>query len=274
MIFRYSLSIRKKLDSGDNAMTKFYSKIIDYAKLLADQGCFLNAYTYLNDLNDHSIAIMKDRLFNAIDPQVAQQYRLRKPESPFKVTQQLYSQVKPSLSSTSSREPAQQQRRPLGSGYHHMADPSISKTPLTASLSASSSNNYYNPPINNSMGGMNSHSNQYIDHSKPANVLNTPFLPVSSANHPMPTANLYSASANNNMYRSVTPVVTPAPPPPPPSSIPVQQPPTLPQPTLTNQQPTTFFSPSIQNNSTPNNGLLPNVNQCKFKLSKQTEDYS
>ena len=39
------------------SMTKLNSKLVEYAKLLADQGCFINAYSYLNDSNDVSAFI-------------------------------------------------------------------------------------------------------------------------------------------------------------------------------------------------------------------------
>ena len=59
--------------------------MVQYAKLLADQGCFLNAYNYLmnDESNDAAIMLMKDRIYNVIDPTIIQQFRLRKPECPF-----------------------------------------------------------------------------------------------------------------------------------------------------------------------------------------------
>ncbi len=39
--------------------SKLNSKLVEYAKLLADQGCFLNAYNYIKDSND----VIKFELF-------------------------------------------------------------------------------------------------------------------------------------------------------------------------------------------------------------------
>lgn len=66
------------------SLHKLNSQLVKYAKLLADQGCFLNAYNYLNDSNDNSILEMKDRIYHVLDPMVVQQLKLRKPDNPFK----------------------------------------------------------------------------------------------------------------------------------------------------------------------------------------------
>lgn len=66
------------------SLHKLNSQLVKYAKLLADQGCFLNAYSYLNDSTDSSILEMKDRIYHVLDPMVVQQFKLRKPENPFK----------------------------------------------------------------------------------------------------------------------------------------------------------------------------------------------
>ena len=79
--------LSSKLDQNQS-LQNLNSKLVKYAKLLADQGCFLNAYNYISDSNDHSILLMKDRLYHVLDPMVIQQYRLRKPESPFKPVHQ------------------------------------------------------------------------------------------------------------------------------------------------------------------------------------------
>lgn len=65
------------------SMSKLNARLIQYARLLADQGCFLNAYVYLQDSNDPSLLLIKDRVFHGLDPSLVQQYRLAKPESPF-----------------------------------------------------------------------------------------------------------------------------------------------------------------------------------------------
>ena len=56
MTLRYSLQNihtdpSKRGESLQN-FTKLNSKIAKYAKLLTDQGCFLSAYSYINDSTD------------------------------------------------------------------------------------------------------------------------------------------------------------------------------------------------------------------------------
>ena len=46
--------LSKKLDQSQS-LHKLNSKLVKYAKLLADQGCFVNAYNYINDSNDVSV---------------------------------------------------------------------------------------------------------------------------------------------------------------------------------------------------------------------------
>ena len=77
-----------------------------------------------------SILIMKDRLFNVIDPMVVQQYRLKKPDCPFKAHQQAYAKIRPSHGSQSQVNPA---AAPVSSipatrktSYHTVQDPSLS----------------------------------------------------------------------------------------------------------------------------------------------------
>ena len=58
MILRYSLQnthseATRKIDQTQSYV-KLNRKLIEYAKLLADQGCFLNALSYVNDSNDVS----------------------------------------------------------------------------------------------------------------------------------------------------------------------------------------------------------------------------
>jgi protein transport protein SEC31 len=85
MVLRYSFP---RQQNNERSFQKLNAKLIQYAKLLADQGCFLNAYNYIKDSNDESIQIIKDRVFNNIDPRIAQQFHLTKPNSPFKALQQ------------------------------------------------------------------------------------------------------------------------------------------------------------------------------------------
>jgi hypothetical protein len=57
--------IRSQNDPNMPSLSKFYSKLIEYAKLLADQGCFLNAFNYLKDLNDVKLnSIFGNIVFN------------------------------------------------------------------------------------------------------------------------------------------------------------------------------------------------------------------
>ncbi|CAF0785032.1 unnamed protein product [Brachionus calyciflorus] len=76
----YHPELANKLDQNP----KLNSKLVKYAKLLADQGCFLNAYNYLGESSDQPVMLMKDRLFHVLDPMVVQQLRLKKPDTPFK----------------------------------------------------------------------------------------------------------------------------------------------------------------------------------------------
>ena len=237
MILRYSLASTKQQQTADH--TKLYAKLIEYAKLLADQGCFLNAYTYLNDLNDHSILVMKDRLFNSLDPNLVQQYRLRRPECPFKQTQQVYAKFRPSSVSSSSSNIAPQ----------HKSNNNF----MTNKPQQNNNNSYYN---NN---GSVPTASAYVDHTKSANALNTPFLPVASAGHPMPASSIYSAAAANsaNMpYRSTTPAGL---------SKTLSQPPIVP---LQQQQPQQmvppqgpYFAPSNIPAAQPQQTLNSQINQ-------------
>lgn len=68
------------------SIAKLNARLVDYAKLLADQGCFLNAYNYLKDSTDQSLSLIKDRVFHSLDPNIVQQYRLARPDNPFKAT--------------------------------------------------------------------------------------------------------------------------------------------------------------------------------------------
>ena len=130
---------------------------------------------------------MKDRLFNSLDAQTVQQYRLRKPDSPFKTTQEIYSKAKASSASSTNAAPSHSidsyqqtsSRKPIV-GYHAVADPSMISKPQTI-------NNYNN--YNQFNTGVAQHQT--------ANSLNTPFMPVASAGHPMPMSSIYAASAAN-----------------------------------------------------------------------------
>lgn len=195
MILRFNLmnyqQQSKTKQLPNHSMAKLNSKLIEYAKLLADQGCFLNAYTYLKDSNEQSLLLIKDRLYHVLDPQVIQKYKLSKPESPFKPIVSAKSNVQTSVSTNNSTT---SQARKLS----------------YPTQQASSAHNYGN-----------------LGPNPTANALNTPFMPVNSVNHPMPTAALYGAQQTT--IRSATPSmmnnqIKPNVPPPIPTGINATQP--------------------------------------------------
>ena len=94
--------LRCALSDKSQSFEKLNTNLVKYAKLLADQGCFLNAYSYINDSSDNSLLIMKDRLYRVIDPALIQQYKLRKPDYPFKTANVAPVNVKPNVTATHS----------------------------------------------------------------------------------------------------------------------------------------------------------------------------
>lgn len=156
MILRAQLLMQQRQVS----LARLNNRLIEYAKLLADQGCFLNAYTYLKDSNDASLSLIKDRVFHCLDPAIVQQYRLAKPENPFRATTQASSNVHQYAANTGLS--STQQSRKIGYGQ---------PTPVAQ--------------VQPTYGVLGSNPT--------ANALNTPFLPVNSVNHPMPTSTLYGA---------------------------------------------------------------------------------
>ena len=205
MILRSQLSMQQRPVS----LTKLNTRLIEYARLLADQGCFLNAYTYLKDSNDASLSLIKDRVFHCLDPAVVQQYRLAKPESPFRPATQVKSNVQ--QYATNNNMINQQQARKIGYGQ-----------PVQASQSYGS-----------------------LGSNPTANALNTPFLPVNSVNHPMPTSTLYGAQQQQQAQLNQ---------PKPPSVMPTQA--STVQPTNNNMMnqnvnsSASFFTPHNQANTT------------------------
>jgi hypothetical protein len=224
---------------------------------------------------------MKDRLFNSLDANLVHQYRLRKPDCPFKATQQLYSKFKPSAVQANV-------------GYHHLPYGKPSQ-PLQQQHQ-SHLGSFNSQPSQNSFVGFNqppaqlqlvqnptlTSASAYIDHSKSANSLNSPFMPVTPANHPMPPSSIYSANAannnaNTNIYRSTTPAsltkTLSHPSVPPPPSIfgqPLQSHTSAPPPQQPTAQPTSFFAPPpVTNGQTQNNSqlssLISNANQTSRK---------
>lgn len=156
MILRAQLLMQQRQVS----LSRLNNRLIEYAKLLADQGCFLNAYTYLKDSNDASLSLIKDRVFHCLDPSIVQQYRIAKPENPFRATTQASSNAHQYAANTGLS--STQQARKIGYGQ---------PTPVAQ--------------VQPTYGVLGSNPT--------ANALNTPFLPVNSVNHPMPTSTLYGA---------------------------------------------------------------------------------
>ena len=165
MILKCTLNDRTK------SFDKLNAKLVKYAKLLADQGCFLNAYSYINDSNDSSILVMKDRLYHVLDNSVIQKYKLKKPEYPFKATN-LPSNIK---SNIGQQQQSQQQATHITStrkpSYPTVADRSV--TP----------NSYAYPTVQ-------------------TNVNNK----IMSVNHPMPLSSIYATQGNTNYINHNNPV--------------------------------------------------------------------
>ena len=172
MVLRYSFqNHHPELTRRNDQMQSFAklnTKLVQYAKLLADQGCFLNAYSYINDSNDSSVLVMKDRLYHVLDAATIQQYRLRKPEYPFKPT---HAQNAKSNVSQQQMPNSQQQQGPNTRklSYHQVADPSVG----------------------------NKLVNQPNTFAYPSAAANTTVTKLPSVNHPMPLSSL---------YRSTTPI--------------------------------------------------------------------
>jgi hypothetical protein len=208
---------------------------------------------------------MKDRLFNSLDANTVQQYRLRKPDCPFKQTQAAYAaavsntRAKSNSTSSSSLSQHQNQQHQQQHGHQYQQQQQQQqqhKNPLLGSKQLpQAAANFYN---NNN--GNNNPQAGYIDQSKPANA---PFMPAAPLNHPMPTASIYSAAAANANpvpFRSATPVGPPKFPQQPSFSPPQTQP----QP----QAPTGFFAPS--NNTSSTNGQFANNQPLQSKDPKQS----
>jgi hypothetical protein len=218
MILKCSLSGDK-----NKSFEKLNKNLVKYAKLLADQGCFLNAYSYINDSNDSSLLVMKDRLYHVLDSNVIQQYRLKKPEYPFAKTVNVLANAKSNiaqqpantlLSSTSSRKLS----------YPTVADRSA--TPTTPSFGYPNMTAPQAPTIP-----------QNTNHK------------IQSVNHPMPLSSIYSSQYNP------LPSVNPTQPP----SFNSNQftPSSLPPPTSASSMgtnPSSLFNPSTtQTNNAPQN---------------------
>ena len=118
---------------------------------------------------------MKDRLYHVLDPMVIQQYRLRKPESPFKSVHQ------PIVQTNSF-------------GQH--------STTGSSNFGRKSSGYQPQPTVNNNLTN-NAPFNPGNFNSYPQNQNTGNLYPVASVNHPMPISSIYQAQDLNK--RSATP---------------------------------------------------------------------
>jgi protein transport protein SEC31 len=169
MVLRYSYQnvhqdLSKKLEKL-HSHSKLNSKLVKYAKLLADQGSFLTAYSYVNDSNDSELIVMKDRIFNALDNNLVKQFGLRKPECPFK---------KHETSATIAHHHSSILNRK--NSYQHAQDNS----------SRQQATNYYNVGY--------SQQQQQIPQQPQQQIPTVNNYPIKSMNHPMPTSSIYGAS--------------------------------------------------------------------------------
>ena len=219
----------------NKSFEKLNSNLVKYAKLLADQGCFLNAYSYINDSNDSSLLLMKDRLYHVLDPQVVQQYRLKKPEYPFAKTVNSSTNAKSNI------------------GQHPM-------TTLNATSNASNRKLSYPTAIDRSVTPTTPSYTGYTttQTTAPINASFQNANKIMSVNHPMPLGSIYSSQ-----YNPASAPVNPSMLPPSnfnpnqfmPSSLPPPPPPTS---TSMTANPANLFNPTtaqINNN--------PPQNQCK-----------
>lgn len=157
-----------------------------------------------------------------IDPQVIQQYKLPKPECPFRQTQQSV-QAKSNIAAQNT-------------GAQNM---------YSNSMTAARKNTYHSV-TDPSLAGRSQMTTPYSNAT--ANQLNTPFMPVNSVNHPMPTSALYASQAN----RSITPVSQVKPP----SMPPLPTATVAPQPTASSNFSApnaagSFYTPQASNTPTP-----------------------
>ena len=217
------------LRDGDKSRSfeKLNTNLVKYAKLLADQGCFLNAYSYINDSNDSSLLLMKDRLYHVLDPQVIQQYRLKKPEYPFSKTANVTTNAKSNI--------AQQPMTALNSTSNAASRKLSYPTAVDRSMT----------PTFPSFGGYPNATTMPTPGTAPSiSTANK----IMSVNHPMPLSSIYSSQYNPTPVNPIQPSpafnsnqFTS-------SSLPSQPPP--PTSTSISTSPTNLFNPSaVQANS-------------------------
>jgi protein transport protein SEC31 len=166
MVLRYSYhnvhqDLSRKLEKL-HPHSKLNSKLVKYAKLLADQGSFLTAYSYVNDSSDTDLIVMKDRIFNALDSNLIKQFGLRKPECPFRRHET------PAVASSHHHSSILNRKN----SYQHPND--------NSSRQIQQPNNYYNA------GYPQQQPQQQIP-----SVNNYQIKPM---NHPMPTSSIFGAS--------------------------------------------------------------------------------
>lgn len=171
----YHPEISAQLDRSQS-LHKLNSKLVKYAKLLADQGCFLNAYSYLNDSNDSSILEMKDRIYNVLDPMIIQQFQLRKPESPFKPVHHQSASKKSSYGHSSQSTIG---RNPSIFSPPSMTTPSVQPYPYTGQL------NNMNP-VNHPMPISNIYPTQDLSQRSTTPINKSLFTPANPAIPVMP----------------------------------------------------------------------------------------
>ena len=222
----------------NKSFEKLNSNLVKYAKLLADQGCFLNAYSYINDSNDSSLLLMKDRLYHVLDPQVVQQYRLKKPEYPFSKTVNSSTNAKSNIgqhSITALNATSNAANRKLS--YPTAIDRSVTPTTPSYTGYTTTQTTAMPAPINASIQNANK---------------------IMSVNHPMPLASIYSSQYN--------PASVPVNPSQPPSSFnhnqftPSSLPPPPPTSTSMTANPANLFNPTTTLTQINNN---PAQNQRK-----------
>ena len=79
---------------------KFTERVSSYAEILANSGCLTSAMRYLSLLTDQAerSEVLKERIYNAVSPQVVQQLNIRPPNFPFQrveVRPQVIQQTQP-----------------------------------------------------------------------------------------------------------------------------------------------------------------------------------
>ena len=211
-----------KCSLGETSRSKSFerlnSKLVEYAKLLADQGCFLNAYSYINDSNDSSLLVMKDRLYHVLDANLVQQYRLKKPEYPFKsVASTMATNAKSNIAHTQTQPLPSQTLSTRKPSYPTVTDRSVTPTMMNSSYGGypanSTSVNNKIMSVNHPMPLNNIYSSQYnppqVNQPQTASTFPSNQNNVFAANHPsmppsIPTTSIPSSNPTNVFNPSLT----------------------------------------------------------------------